>query len=271
MIITKQISKNFRKRAVKIEKRIRFVLSALILALLMLSSTFFLFDKAIVFIPILIVTSYFLTFFSVLEGIEKIEWFALFFMTVLLTVSFYLFYFLFPVRWLTRLPFIVIYGISVYAMLLCSNIFNVGVEKSLQLYRAAFSVNFFYQSLIGFFLFNTIFSFRLNFLFNAFLVAITIFLLSIHLYWSIRLKIVMERESLLYGFLTSLMLFEVVLVLSFIPLNSAITALFVTSTYYSLAGLIYNHLDQRLFSQTIREYLFVLFFVGLIAVLSLNW
>ena len=76
---------------------------------------------------------------------------------------FLLFYFLFPTRWITRIPFIIFYSISVYAMFLVSNIFNVGVEKSLQLYRAAFSVNYFYQSLMVFLFANLILSLKLNF------------------------------------------------------------------------------------------------------------
>ena len=152
------ILKIFNKRALKISKRFRFVISAMIMSVIMLISTTFYFDKALFFIPILITFSYFLTYFSLLEGIEKLEWFTLFFMEVFVSVAFYLVFFLLPSRWVTRLPFVTFYAISLYAMLLCSNIFNVGVEKSLQLYRAAFSVNFFYQSIILFLTLNAVFS-----------------------------------------------------------------------------------------------------------------
>ncbi len=108
-----------------IEKRIRFVVSTVSLTLLILLSTFFFFDKAIIFIPILIAASYGACFFSIYEGIEKLEWYMLFVIPVLLSVAMYLFYFLFPVRWLTRIPFITIYSITMYATLLSSNIFNV--------------------------------------------------------------------------------------------------------------------------------------------------
>ena len=141
---TKFLRHLFEKKASRIDKRLRLVISVLILGLVMLISTFFNFDNAIFFLPVFIITTYFLSYFSLLEGIKKIGWFGLFLMPELITLFFYLFYFLFPGRWLTRLPFIFIYEISIYATLLCANIFNVGVEKNLQLYRAAFSINFFY-------------------------------------------------------------------------------------------------------------------------------
>lgn len=261
----------FEKKALRIEKRFRFVISALILSFLLLTSTFFLFEKAILFIGLFIVFSYFLTYFSLLEGIEDIEWLALFLMPIILTVSFYLFYFLFPVRWLTRLPFILLYGVSIYAVLLCSNIFNVGVEKSLQLYRAAFSINFFYQMVIVFLFNNALFSFKLHFILNSLLVFVMGFLLGFQLIWTLKLDLRIEKSTILYGFLIALVLGELALVGSFVPLKSTILALFLASSYYSLSGLTYNYLDQRLFKETVREFVTVWVVVFAITLLSLRW
>lgn len=263
--------KNFLKKAGKIEKRYRLIVSVVILAGIMLFSTFFFFDKAVVFFPLLALSAFFLTYFSLLEGIEGVGWFGFFFMPLTLTLSFYLFYFLFPGRWLTRLPFILIYAVSLYAVLLTSNIFNVGVEKSLQLYRAAFSINFFYQVVVGFLLFNFLFSLKQIFVVNMVGVGIITFLLVFHLFWSIRLKKYVEEEVLKIAFLVGLILAQLALVVSFIPAKTTIAALFLTASYYSLAGLLYNFLDQRLFKETIREYVTVWFFVLTITFLSLNW
>ena len=261
----------FQNKALRIEKRFRFVISAAALSLLMLTSTFFLFEKALMFIALFLVLGYFFTYFSLLEGIERIEWFTLFLMPIILTVSFYLFYFLFPVRWLTRLPFIFLYGISIYAVLLCSNIFNVGVEKSLQLYRAAFSVNFFYQMGVSFLFNNALFSFRLNFLINSILVFLAAFLLAFQLIWSVKLDLKVERTTILYGLFIGLVIGEIALLSSFVPLKSTIVALFLASSYYSLSGLIYSYLDQRLFKETIRSYISVWMVVFGIMILSLKW
>lgn len=258
-------------KSLGIEKRYRLVFSMITLSGLLLGSTFFFFTESYIFLPILIVATYLLTLFSVLEGIDGFEWFSLFIIPVLVTVAFYLFFFLFPVRWITRVPFIIIYGISIYAALLCSNIFNVGVEKSLQLYRAAYSVNFFYQTIVAFLLFNAIFSFRMNFIANALMVGIIAFALSLQVVWTIRLEEKINRGLLLNALLITLVMVEVAIAISFLPLRITITSLFLTAVYYSSSGLLAHFLDEKLFRETVREYLVVLGFTASIVLLSLKW
>lgn len=271
MTITQHILQTIRKKSGRIDKRYRFVISTVILTAIMLVSTFFSFGSGLIFIPLLFIVSYLLTYFSLLEGIKDMGWFGLFLMPVIITLSFYFFYFLFPARWLTRLPFISLYAISIYAMLLCSNIFNVGVEKNLQLYRAAFSVNFFYHAVSSFFIFNLLFSFQQVFLLNTIVVGAAGFILSLHLFWTIHLNKDLGKEIIQYATLVAIVLAELAILISFLPLKIPIYALFLTASYYSLSGLIYNYLDQRLFKETAREYLIVLIFVGIIAILSLSW
>ncbi|MDO8497186.1 MAG: hypothetical protein Q7S61_01440 [bacterium] len=266
-----RIDRFFTSIFIRVEKRIRFVFSAFLLMSLMLLSTFFFFDKAWLFLPILLIACYFLTYFSILEGIEKIEWVMLFLIPILLTVGFYLFYFLFPVRWITRIPFVLVYGLSIYAVFLISNIFNVGVEKSLQLYRAAFSVNYFYHAFVSFLLFIIIFSFKLNFFFNGIFTFIIIFPLCLQLLWSVKLSKDLDRKVVYPALLIALIVSQLSVILSFVPLRGTIFSLSLTSAYYGLAGIIYHSLDQKLFKQTIREYGLVTIFVAAIALLSIQW
>ena len=195
----------------------------------------------------------------------------LFITPIFFTLSFYLFYFLFPMRWLTRLPFFIIYAISLYAILLSSNIFNVGIQKGLQLFRAAFSINFFYQVLIIFLILNVFFSFKTSYFFNTIVVFLFIFPLSLQFLWSVKPKIHLERQIVLFAIFTSLLLAELILVFSFVPIKTSIFALFIATCYYSLSGLIYSYLDERLFKETVREYLIVLGFVFVVVALSISW
>lgn len=255
----------------RVEKRFRFVISVTIMSALMLFSTFFFFDKAWIFVPLFILVSYCLVFYSIIEDVEKIEWIMLFLMPVVFTASFYFFYFLFPVRWLTRLPFIGIYAVSFYALLLTSNIFNVGVEKNLQLYRAAFSVNYFFQTFVAFLMLNVLFSLRQNFIVNGFGVGVLVFPLALQFLWSIKLDLVLEKQVLLHALFLTLLLFELGMLVSFVPLRSSIAALLLSACYYSFAGFTTAYLDNRLFKNTVREYLFVLGFVFIISALTINW
>ena len=259
----------FFKQSVKIDKKIRIVISTITMLLIVLISTFFFFDQAIIFIPIFIFSSYFFTYFSLLEDIKKIEWLMLFMMPVIFTISWYLFYFLFPVRWLTRLPFIILYIVSFYALLRTSNIFNVGVEKSLQLYRAAFSINYLYQTIIVFFLSSFIFSLKYSPFVNGFLIFFVCFPLAVNIFWSVKLNLSLDRLSLMYSMLIGLVLIEETVCLSFFSFEPTILALIITATYYSLSGLTYAYIDERFFKETIREYLWVLGIVFFICFLTL--
>ena len=58
----------------------------------------------------------------------------------LFTAAVGLFYFLLPVRWLTRLPVVILYSIGIYALLLTENIYNVAAERTIALFRAAHSL-----------------------------------------------------------------------------------------------------------------------------------
>lgn len=253
-----------------IEKRVRFVITTVALSLLLLTATFSFYDKAWIFIPLLFVATYAFTFFSILEGIEKVEWLTLFIMPLGISIVFYMFYYLIPVRWLTRVPFITLYAISIYAILLTSNIFNVGVEKSIRLYKAAFSVNYFYHTILSFIAFSILFTLRENALFNSAAATLIIFPLALQLLWTIRLQRKFERELWVYAAFIAIITGELSLVISFIPFKPSISALLLTSMYYAIAGLTTAHIDGRLFRNTIREYVIVFVVVVLVSLLTLS-
>ncbi len=261
----------FKKKALKTEKRLRLVISVLLLTFLFALSTFFYFDKALIFIFLFIIVGFFLTYFALLEDIRGVDWFGLFFMPIFLTIIFYLFYFLFPIRWITRIPFLIFYSVSLYAILLCSNIFNVGVEKSLQLYRPAFSINYFYQTLLSFMAYNIMFYFKQIFYVNFIIAFLISFLLGLHLFWTVKLNKKLDKKLLHYGLFLCLVIGELAVILSFLPIKGVIASLFLTSTFYSLGGLIYHYIDERLFKDIIKEYSFVWLFILIITLFSINY
>ncbi|NCO88644.1 hypothetical protein AUK04_01445 [Candidatus Roizmanbacteria bacterium CG2_30_33_16] len=255
----------------KFDKRIRVVVGTLFMSGIMLIATFYFFDKAWIFIPIFLLVTYVVTWLTISEGIRKVEWIMLFVIPLFFTISLYFFYFLFPVRWLTRFPFIILYGVSLYAILLTVNIFNVGVKTNLQLYRAAFSVNYFFQVLLFFLIINVILSLQLNFLINGISLLLLTAVMLLHLLWTVKLDLIIEKEIFYYCLIIGIIMAELAVWLSFIPMRAAISALLLSASYYSLAGLVYSYFNKRFFKEIIREYIFVIGFVILISFLSLRW
>lgn len=259
------------KLVTQLPKRLRFVIASSAMTGMLLLTTFFEFDKVWIFLPLLALLAYFFVYFSIIEGLHKAEWIVLFIMPVFFTIFVYCFYFLFPVRWLTRVPLLLTYGFSFYALLLTTNIFNVGVEKNIQLYRAAFSVNFLFQTLIIFLIMQVLQSFQLPFYLNVLATGLLIFPIAVQLLWSVKPQIELKREVLFYALLIALLLMELSLLISFLPMRSTIVSLLLTASYYSVGGLMYHYMDEKLFKQTIREYSFVVIFVVGIVLLTIQW
>lgn len=255
----------------KIDKRQRFVLSSLALTALLFFSTLLTYSQAQIFLVIIILAVYFFTFFSVLEGIDGWEWAMLFLLPIYFTIAYNLFFFLLPGRWITRVPYVVFYAISIYGIMLSSNIFNVGEMKNLQLYKAASSVNFFYLILTFFLVFNLIFSFKLNFIFNFILVFLLSLPLIIQFYWSINPKTILEPHVKKCGLFTAIIMGETAMVFSFIPLAANIFALILTSVFYSVGGLFQANIEERLFKERIQEFIFVLIFILIMSLLTISW
>lgn len=255
-----------------IEKRIRIIIVVLLMTLLLTVSSFFNFTTSwFIFIPLLIIISYITTFLAIYEDINGVEWYTLFIMPIAFAISLYLFYSLFPVRWLTRIPFLALSAFGYYATLLASNIFNVGVDRSIKLYRAAFSINYLTQTFIVFLLSTVFISFKQGFFLNAIVSMLVTFLLSIQLLWSVKLEEKLNTQIIKLSFLISILMFQVVTIISFLPARANVIALAVTAIYYSLTGILYNYIGERLFKNVVREYIFVIFFIVFITVITLRW
>lgn len=255
----------------KIDKRQRFIFSSLVLTGLLFFSTLLTYTHAQIFLIVIILAVYFFTFFSILDGIDSWEWAMLFLLPIYFTIAYNLFFFLLPGRWITRVPYIIIYAVSIYGIMLSSNIFNVGEMKNLQLYKAASSVNFFYLILTFFLMFNLVFSFKLNFIFNFILIFILSLPLVTQFYWSINPKTILESHVRKSAIFTTLLIGEAAIIFSFVPLASNIFALILTAVFYSVGGLFQAHIEERLFRERIQEFIFVLIFIFIMSIFTIKW
>ena len=255
----------------KIDKRQRLLMAVAIVVGFNLIVVLFPLSIAVYLLPLEILIVYLSTYIALLEDIEHIEWFVLFILPIYLAVSLVLFYYLLPVRWLTRIPFLAVLGVGMYASMLSVNIFNVGVEKSLPLYRAAYSVSNFLSLLIFFLFFTVLFSFRLHFLLNGFISLLLSWPLLFHNLWAANPKAVLEERVYKFATIIAILLAVAVLALNFMPIRTNIFALYAVAIVYLLSGLTQEIMTNTVFKERVKEYLIVFGMLSLLVFLTANW
>lgn len=201
--------------------------------------------------------AYGLSVWAMIEDLKGIEWLTVLILPVLYPVSVALFYFLLPGRWLTRTVILGLFGVGMYALLLTENIFNVAAIRTIQLLRAAHAVGFLLTLMVAFFLWDTIFSFRMSPWWNGLLVLITAWPLSLQALWSVNLEEKLTRPVIISTGVISWGMFCLSLMVSFWPVTITVAALFMVTMLYVGLGIGQHHLSQRLFKKTLQEYLWV--------------
>src|SRR3989344_713533 len=181
------------------------------------------------------------------------------------------FYFLLPVRWLTRLPVALIFGLSFYSLLLSQNVFNVASIRTIPLYRAASTAAFLFTLITAFFLFNVIHAFNLLFIWNGLLVFSLGFLLVMQILWSIDMKDRLDIAVIVQSMILSLSLTELSIALSFWPMVTTMWSLTLASVMYVLIGLSSQILRDRVNRRAAVEYLSIGAVIFIVAFLTTSW
>lgn len=205
-------------------------------------------------VGILGLIAYILSLISLWKGMSRSKAVLLFILPVFYVVAFLGFYFLFKyVRWLTRLPAAIFFGISFYWLILSQNILNVASDRAIPLYRAASTANFVYTIFTFILLVGIIFSLNLPFYWNGLFVAVISFPLSIQSLWSIKME-KLSSQIVVYALVLSLILGEGAVALSFWPQAPLINALYVNSINYIFLGILLEYLRDKLKKRVILEY-----------------
>lgn len=250
------------------EKRVRLIVVTAVLSTIIFLLTLLPFAYAWFTVPLIAMLSYLGVYIALLRGIEKGEWFMLFLIPLLYCVMFYLAYYLVPGRLLTRVPFFFLLSIGFYSAVLSSNIFNVAVVKSLQLMRAAFSINYLLHVIVLFLTTLVAFTLLAYTSLAIGVVALTSYVLAMQYLWSIKPQPHIEKhiftQSLFISYVTTI----IALVASFLPVPTTVYALFVAGSYYSLVGLMYLNVDERLYWDALREYVYVWVLIALLTFFS---
>lgn len=205
------------------------------------------------------------------EDLKEIEWVTLLALPVLFTGSVSSFYFLLPVRWLTRVPVAALYAIAIYGLFLTLNIYNVSANRTIALLRAAHTVGFLLTLITFFLLTHTILAFRFSGLANMSFLVLCGAILILQSLWSVELEArISRRVWQLTGALT-LSILEIGWILSFWPVRSTLQALFLTTFAYSLLGMAQQYLANRMYKRTLIEFFAVTIIVLIIVMITTNW
>jgi hypothetical protein len=207
--------------------------------------------SAIVFFAI---AAYLLTAWSLLKDLRGVNWLVNLILPTLYPVSVALFYFLLPQAVITRSVVVILFAISMYALLLTVNIFAVATTRTIQLLRAARAVGFILSILTSAFLFHVIFSLGVS----VGIVGLLVFLVSLPILWQGVWSYVASmsaKREFYYGLVGAVVIAEMAIALSFwlieVPLASVVLAM----GMYVILGLFQHDLEGRLFTRTIQEYL----------------
>lgn len=222
-------------------------------------------------IGFLALSTLFLSIFALWGELSGIKYFLLLLLPVYFVVGASLFYFLLPVRWLTRLPFAFLFGISVYLLMLTANIYNVAAIRTIALLRAAHAVGLLFSLVSTFFLTNVLFSLHFPFYFvvvGAIVIVMPLYLVGL---WSYGLEDFISRRVFVYCLIFTLVTAQITLVLSFWPIVPTAGALAMTTTMYVLLGLGQLHLEDKLKTRVFWEHVGIALFVFVIIVISTRW
>lgn len=255
----------------QITKRQKFILMSLFLTIVLIASQTVGESLRYQIIGFLTLASVFLAIFSLWGELSGVKYFLLLLLPAYFVAGASLFYFLLPVRWLTRLPFAIVFGISVYLLMLTANIYNVAAIRTIALLRAANAVGLLFSLLSTFFLTNVLFSLHLPFYFifpGVFLIMMPLYLAGL---WANELEDFISKRVFLYATVFTLLSAEVALVLSFWPIVPINMAMVMATIMYVLLALSQFHFSGRLRQRTIFEYLSVSAVVFFVIMIVTRW
>lgn len=252
-------------------KRQKFIISSALLALGLIATQLLSVELRPLAIILFFIASYLISGWALAKELNGIEWLTIVPFPALYALSVSLFYFLLPSNLLSRIAIVGLFGIGMYALYLMSNIYAIGKMKTIQLLRAAYAVGSLFLLLMSLFFFNFLYSFGFNAIVNAILVMLITFPELFCATWSLELEQRITRKMVVIPLLFSLILGEIALAVSFLPVGLWTISLFLTSIIYVGFGLIQRSAEGRLFARTVSEYALLGAFVTISFLLLINW
>ncbi len=224
-------------RTLALSKRQQFVIVTLVLVAILMLTQLMPVEYRYGMTILLAICTFFLSALALREDLNGIEWITLLTLPTLFTAAVALFYLLLPQRWLTRVPFVALYAVGIYALLLTENIYNVAADRTIALLRAAHSVGFLFTLVTYFMLVQTVLAFRFPFYVNALLVFMISGILAFQSIWSSELERKASVRVKKISFAIAVIMSELACIYSFWPMQATLIVLFLTTSFYGLVGM----------------------------------
>lgn len=251
-------------------RREKFVLSAFLLTLGLLSMQFVGLTERYFLLLGLVVLTYGVSSWALNDDLQWYERFTLVPFSSLYIGVVGLFYFLLPENTLSLVLTMLIFGVGMYALLLTANIFSVAKGRSIQLMHAAHAIQMLATIVMSLLFTNVLFSFNWPFWWNGLALGLFHAPLIFMTIWTFDLSSTWEgiRPLARHTLYASLILTEIGVIFSLIPFSIWHRSLFVMALVYLIVGVIESHGKGKLFTRTLTEYGLAF---GFLATLFLLW
>lgn len=170
-----------------------------------------------------------------------------------------------------RIIYFVLFAVGMYGVLLIENIFSVASIRTIQLFRAAKSVNFILTMVSSLFFYTVALSFRLPFWWVMVMVFVVTFILCFPSLWSVDLKNNLVKDATRYSVSVSWISSLVSGVMSFWPVKPFMAGLMLTSLLYGLLGIMEQRLSSRVYVESLVEYGVTVAIIMTIGFLTTSW
>ncbi len=170
-----------------------------------------------------------------------------------------------------KILYFALYGLAMYGVLLIENIFSVASIRTIQLFRAARSVNFILTLVASLFFYTVALSLKMPFWWIGPMVFLVSVVLSFPSFWSVDLKGDISRDAGRYSLAVSWIIAIVAVVLSFWPVKPFMGGLMLTSILYMLLGILEQRLSSRVYLESLLEYGVTVVIILIIGFLTTSW
>lgn len=208
------------------------------------------------------VFTYLATALALKKNITKKLWLTFLPVPALYSLTIGSFYFLLPSHFWSTIIILGLFSLGMYALFLTGNIFSFSQERTIQLLQAAKNVTLFFAILISLLGVQVIFSFNWPFYLNFLTIFFLHFLLLLNNVWSVNLDEKLTLKLFQLSFWSCLLISEIALTLSFLPLATWHISLLIMSVFYLILGILHVYLSAKFFKRAINEYLLLTIFIA---------